>query len=144
MAKLNLQTLEERINIRANEVVQIKINKFKKAIESALTELFGSTGMGGEQFGQLGYFEGSKGKDKEVGRMRLEGLKLAICDYKTPFEKHYDTKVFLPWPSQLWDKERDAIRTELLAKMDLLQQLLLTKERNSDADVPEGDLKETT
>ncbi len=138
MAKLNTQTIEERISIRANEVVQSKINKFKKAIDVALTELFGSTGMGGEQFGQLGYFEGSTTKDKLVGRMRLEGLKLAICDYKTPYDSRKDSKVLLPWPAELWDRERDAIRTELMSKLDLVQQLLLAKSSTSDEDVPQA------
>ena len=140
---MNINTLEEKIRIRANEVVQGKIAKFKKSIDDALTELFGTTGMGDEQFGQLEYFEGSTRKQHACGRARLEGLKLAICDYKKPYDQHRDTKVKLPWPSELWESERERIRNELLEKMDLMQRLLVATERRSDSDVPE-DAKVTT
>ena len=132
---MKIQDLEARIAERANVAVQAKIATFKKAIDDALTELFGKSGMGGEQFGQLCYFEGKEDKDYHVGRMRLEGLKLAICDYKTPYDKYRDQKIKLPWPSELWEKERDAIRTELLSKMDLMQQLLISKPRDTADDV---------
>jgi hypothetical protein len=129
---MKLIDLETKLAERADAVVQEKIKVFKKEIDDALKKLFGFSSVGGDSFGQYGFFEGTKEPYWAIPRMKLAALKLAIWDRQTKGE----SKVKLPWPSQLWDKERESLRDELLAKMDLMQQLLISKPRSSENDVP--------
>ena len=133
---MNIESLDQKIAKRADEVVQSKIKAFKQKIDAALVEIFGGSGYGEETFGNYGYFEGKDRPDLLTGRCKLYALKLAICDDK-PREGDSKKNDPLPWPSILWEVERDKIRKDLLDKMDLMQRLLMTKDSPSEGDVPE-------
>lgn len=132
---MKIEDLEKKIAQRAKVNVQVKINAFRHSIDAALATLFGSGGQFCERFGQYGSVADKKVlPDYEKARAKLRALKLAIEDHKDG-----PPEVKLPWPSILWEAEEEAIRNELLSKMDLMQQLLMSKPGSED-DVPrEGD-----
>lgn len=128
--KKNVKDLEKMIEDRANDVVQDKIKKFKYEIELAVEKLVG-LGRGDLKFGSYCKHEAST----NVYRLAAAYIVCLISNDQDP-----ETAKAYSWPALLWEKERDAIRNELLAKMDLMQQLLMTKPRSNDDDVPcEGD-----
>lgn len=114
---MEIKDLKEKISIRANEIVQKKINVFKSKIDEALTELFGRGHIGGEHFGSYIHFDRSTSTNKQKGKHKLFALRAAIGDTQGE-----------TWPTILWDEERDKIRNELLSQLDLIQKLLQTKE----------------
>ena len=131
---MKIEDLEAKIADRASSVVQAKIKVFKTEIDDALTKFFGNGGRSCEQFGNYDYADTVDRKQNQqfhIAYAKLYALKLAIRDMT---ESHPKTKI--GWPSILWEREREAIRDELLSKMDLLQQLLVTKPRDSEDDVP--------
>lgn len=135
--KNNLKDLESKIAVRANVEVQAKISRFKTAIDKALSDLFGKTSCGTDQFGNYQYAEEAAAR-YPIEFAKLTALRLAIRDHAEKDKSN--TKRLLHWPAELWEKETEAIRNDLLAKMDLMQQLLLAKPRSTDDDVPcEGD-----
>lgn len=133
MAKRKMSDLETMLGERANDNVQVRIRKFKTAIEHALNELFGKTSCGTDQFGNYQYSE-QRPDSYPVEFAKLTALRLAIRDHeKNPTT---DVKSFLSWPGLLWDTEVQALRNELLSKMDLLQQMLCSKSQPRPDDVP--------
>jgi hypothetical protein len=135
---VKIEDLEAKITKRANAVVNEKLKVFRKEIEAALTRLFGQTCGGVDQFGYFSYAEGNKRYPLE--NMKLQALRMAILDHvKINDTNHTGQPTKLPWPKILWDQEREAIRNELLAKMDLMQQLLMTPVVSEADYVPEGD-----
>lgn len=130
---MKMSDLETKLADRANASVQEKIVTFKREIDAALTKLFGNGhAMGVESFGKyLRCAEGTKPRNKAyaIALAKLEALKLAICEKD-------DADAPLPWPSMLWDRELEEMRTELLSKMDLMQKLLMTPQRSTTDDVP--------
>jgi hypothetical protein len=136
---MKIQDLEQRIADRASEIVRQKIKVFKTEIDTALKKLFTNSGIGGiETFGCYGLSEKdhrAKDKDLVVARAKLAVLRLAIRDHD---EKSSHMK--LAWPDAIWQLEVEAIRTELLSKMDLMQQLLMSNPKpDDDGIVFEGD-----
>lgn len=131
---MKIQDLEARIADRASSSVQAKIKVFKTEIDAALTRLFGNGSQSCERFGSYGYasqIARVKTQEYEIANAKLIALKIAMAD-----SEPHPSKQKIGWPSILWEKEREAIRDELLAKMDLMQQLLLTKPRDDADDVP--------
>lgn len=120
---MKIQDLEAKIATRADAVVNAKIKAFKSAIDDALAKLFGKTSSGIDQFGYYSYGEDPKRYPLE--HMKLQALKMACLDHSKDGGQ-YGKKLKLLWPKALWDQEREAIRNELLSKMDLMQQLLMT------------------
>ena len=131
---MNIQTLEEKIAKRAGTVVQAKIKVFKAEIEAALNKLLGASRMSCESFGNYEYADTvdvGKNSQYEIAFSKYSVLKLAIQD-----EHVGPPRTKKLWPRVLWDMEIENIRNELLEKMDLMQQLLVSKSQPSDDDVP--------
>jgi hypothetical protein len=125
----DIQDLETKIADRANRNVQAKIDIFKKEIDAALTKLCGQGHYGCESFGR--YEKASPTDNYEIARAKGRVLRLAYSSVASDGSK-------LSWPPLLWLTEENAIRNELLAKMDLMQQLLMTKERDTTNDEEKG------
>lgn len=126
-----LQDLEAKLADRAEANVQARIKAFKADIEAALAKLVGTipTGQrGSNKFGTYYYHE--SGRDWDVQAAKHDALNLAICDHV----EGQNTK--LSWPSILWYLEQHRLRDELLAKMDLMQQLINSPARDTSDDVP--------
>lgn len=129
---MKIQDLETKIAARADAVVQQKIKTFKAEIDAALKKLFGNASSGIDRFGMYEYVATSSSPNQIV-QNKLAALRMAIIDHV----RHKDnTQTGHPWPASLWETEREVIRTELLAKMDLMQQLLSSPPRSTDDDVP--------
>jgi hypothetical protein len=124
--KKNVKDLEAMINKRADDVVQEKIVRFRKAIEAALANLVGLK-THDIRCGSIGQLAGSQ----NVYQAAVAQAASLILKDKDPLtgQQH-------PWPGILWTQEREAIRDELFAKMDLMQQLLVAKPRDNSNDVP--------
>lgn len=135
---MKIQDLEAKIAIKADAAVQARIREFKRNFDAALNTLFDTpSGIGGHQFGSYGKFEGRSNEENcQSGCNKLSILKLAINDMLPDDDKTKQRKS-APWPSTLWQAERDKIRAELLEKMDLMARLIATTDRTSDGDVPE-------
>lgn len=129
---MKIQDLETKIAARADTAVQAKISVFKNAIDKALSDLFGKTNTGIDQFGMYEYSQ-TVSSPAPISSMKLAALKMAIKDHDNLPDSR---KKFHPWPAFLWEREREDIRNELLSKMDLMQQLLTSKQRSTDKDVP--------
>lgn len=133
---MKVETIEQRIADKANKNVQAKIAKFKESIESALRDLFGTENCASFKFGEYIYSERNGNENSAYlsgAHNKLAALRLAVQDkeYSTGSDRR-ETK--LPWPKWLWDREVEAIRDELMSKMDLMQQLLMTKKQPSEND----------
>lgn len=118
---------------RAEANVQARIKQFKADIDAALIKLVGHTQRSSESFGQ--YYYAATGtrvlnEGYATSRAKHDALQLAICDTGET------GNVKLPWPSILWSDERIRLRDELLAKMDLMQQLINAPDRDTSNDVP--------
>jgi len=133
---VKIKDLEERIAERAHENVNNKIAIFQAAVDKALKDLFGSGKTGLDRFG---YYGSSVEKMAEVEQAKLAALQLAICNSQP---KPNGASALLPWPRMLWDKEADAIRDELLAKMDLMQSLLTSQRKRDTSTDLQPDMKE--
>lgn len=133
---MKIETIEQRIADKANKNVQAKISKFKESIDIALRELLGSDNCTPLSFGSYGFAEtGSNATVEHLSgaRRKLAALRLAIQDKEiSTGSGRRETK--LPWPKWIWDQEIEAIRDELMSKMDLMQQLLMTKKQTSEND----------
>ncbi len=124
--KKNVKDLEAMLADRANTVVQEKIERFKRDIENAFEKLMG-TGRSEITFGN---YHRHKKSSNDL-RSAAAYIACLISDHTDQ-----ETGKLLAWPAVLWQREQDAIRTELLAKMDLMQQLLMSKPRDTSNDVP--------
>lgn len=128
---MNVKDLEKMIADRANNQVQLRIRAFKQAIESALNQLTGVNAFTSE-FGEYeNYLKFSENDDSRG--VRAERAKLLSLALKDRSHDGSHTK-WLPWPENLWRREEEQIRKELLSKMDLMQQLLLQPDRGASAD----------
>jgi len=123
---MKISDLETMIAKRADDNVQARIQQFKQDIQAALAKLFGGSSSH-VAFGK--YREAATYKDEEK-RAKGVVMELALGDTDEDGRR-------LGWPSTLWNIEKEALRTELLSKMDLLQQMLLAKPRNNENDVPQ-------
>lgn len=125
---MNMKDLEARIEARANENVQKRIAAFKTDIDRAVCKLFGQDYC--SRFGAYGKLM-SESCDKDRRELFIgmtKCLELAVDDR--------DEKGKLAgWPSLLWQQEVEALRTELLSKMDLMQQLITSNRSPSEDDV---------
>mgnify|MGYP001619360836 CR=1 FL=1 len=65
--------------------------------------------------------------------MKLLVLRLAMRDHDGD-----DRKTMRPWPTMLWRKEENAIRADLMEKMDTMQRLLMTRVEPNQSDVPQA------
>ena len=122
---MKMSDLETMIAKRADNNVQARIMQFKLDIQAAVAKLFVDSHS--TSFGR--YREAMHLKDAQK-RARGVVMGLAMADTDDDGKK-------LGWPSTLWDNEQETLRTELLSKMDLLQQMLLAKPRNNENDVPQ-------
>ena len=133
---MKIETIEQRIAEKANLNVQAKIKKFKESIDIALRELLGSDDCASLGFGSYAFAESGNNATAEHlsgARRKLAALRLAIQDKEiSTGSDRRETK--LPWPKWLWEKEIESIRSELMSKMDLMQQLLMTKNKPSESD----------
>lgn len=132
--KKNLKDLEGKLAEQADCNVQAKIKLFKDELDAALTKLCGNGNSGFERFGLYGAAgEGTRinNPNNLVANVKREILQLAICDKVSP-----ESKTKAGWPCLLWKDEQNALQNELLAKMDLMQKLLLAKPRVCADDVP--------
>jgi hypothetical protein len=132
--KGTLNDLEAKLADRAEANVQSKIDTFKKDIEAALAKLFGplpSGQQGNNRFGDYYYYANQTSKSYDFQCAKHDVLQLAICDC-VPESTH----IKKPWPSILWTMEHCRLRDELLAKMDLMQQLFNAPVRDTSDDVP--------
>jgi len=132
--KGTLNDLEAKLADRAEANVQARIDTFRKDIEAALYKLLGaapSGQQGSNVFGSFYYAAGRAERAYEFHSARHDVLQLAICD-----RNKESTHLKLPWPSILWEMERAKLRDELLAKMDLMQQLINAPARDTSGDVP--------
>lgn len=134
--KSTLNDLESKLADRAAANVQARIKQFKIDIDAALIKLVGHTQRSSESFGQ--YYYAATGtrvlnEGYAISRAKHDALQLAICDTddKTNAKK--------TWPSILWADERVKLRDELLAKMDLMQQLINAPARDTSHDVPSAE-----
>lgn len=125
---MKMKDLEARIEARANENVQKRISEFKTEIDRAVCKLFGQ-----DYRSRFGVYEKRMSEicDKDsrelaIGMTRC--LELAVDDKD-------ETGKSAGWPSLLWQQEVDALRTELLSKMDLMQQLITSNRSASEDDV---------
>ena len=131
--KSTLNDLESKLASRAEANVQARIKQFKTDIDAALIKLVGHTQRSSESFGQ--YYYAATGtrvlnEGYAISRAKHDALQLAICDTD-------DTRnVKKPWPAILWSDERFKLRDELLAKMDLMQQIFAAPSRDTSDDVP--------
>ena len=123
---MKMSDLETMIAKRADDNVQARIHQFKQDIQAALVRLFNSSSSH-VAFGK--YREAATYQDEDK-RAKGVVMKLAMADTDEEGRK-------LGWPSTLWNNEQETLRTELLSKMDLLQQMLLAKPRNNENDVPQ-------
>lgn len=124
---MKIKDLEARIADRAHEEVNDDIIAFQKAIDKALTDLFGSGATGIDRFGSYGY---AAAKPKaEIENAKLAALKLAIENSKPSLNGGREN---LPWPAILWAAKEEKLRNDLLAKMDLIK-LLITPKRKRDS-----------
>jgi len=131
---VKIQDLEDKINERAKVNVAQKVKAFRAEIDAALTKLFGNGSQSCERFGSYGYAGNvtrKKTPEYEIANAKLDALNIAIAAN----EPHPSNKE-IGWPRLLWEKERESIRNELLAKMDLMQQLLVAKPLDPADDVP--------
>lgn len=124
---MKMSDLETMIAKRADDNVQARIQQFKRDIEAAVGKLFGDSGGSYPGFGK--YKEAAKAQDA-FRRAKAAVMALALGDTDEAGKR-------LGWPSELWNIEQQSLRTELLSKMDLLQQMLLAKPRNNENDVPQ-------
>lgn len=133
MAKKSaINDLEAKLASRADKNVQEKIAKFKSAIIKALTDLFGEQPQGQQgnlRFGHLAWYGENTTDGYAFLRAHCHVLELAISETSED-----NTKI--PWPGILWRMEENRLRDELLAKMDLMQQLINAPPRDTTNDVP--------
>lgn len=130
--KTALNDLEAKLASRADKNVQDKIAKFKSAILKALTDLFGELPQGQHgnlKFGHLAWYGENTTDGYAFLRAHCQVLELAISDTSEENKK-------IPWPGILWRMEENRLRDELLAKMDLMQQLINAPARDTSNDVP--------
>ena len=130
---MNIESIEQKIALRANENVQAKIKAFEAAIVSAMTALFAPEYCH-FTFGQCAFAdeEPHKGR-KDLADHRNFAAVLRLAGHNK--EGHQR----LPWPSRLWEIERQTIRDDLMSKMDLMQKLLMTKPGATEGDaVPDA------
>ena len=126
---MKIETIEEKINLRANENVQAKIKAFKLAITAAMKALFGP-GHCKYQFGEASFADDeNRKKEKTLDDYRAYSAVLRLAG-----KDSVDHKA-LPWPTVLWDIERELVRNDLMEKMDLMQKLLMTKDGGNEGDV---------
>ena len=140
---MKIEDLEKKISDRADAVVQAKIKAFKQEIDAALNKLFGRGTSGCESFGNYVHADTvTRRRDPrfESACGKLLALQIAVRD-KVAAENPNHPDVNVAWPRMLWTAEQESIRNELLSKMDLMQQLLLTKERDTENDVPQQEAK---
>ena len=133
MAKRKISDLEEMLAKRANDNVQTRISRFKAAIDKACDDLFGKTSCGTDKFGNYQYAE-HRPDQHPVEFAKLTVLRMAVKDHER--DPKTEKKTLLAWPGMLWETEIEALRNELLSKMDLLQQLLCSKSEERPDDVP--------
>lgn len=109
---------------------------FRADIESALEKLFGpapAEQRGSNKFGSF-YYEESQ-KDKwEFSRAKRKVLELSIQD--SDYSQQSGTYAKRALPQIIFECELDRLRVELLAKMDLLQQLFNAPARDTSEDAP--------
>lgn len=134
---MKIKDLEGKIEDRAKEVVTNKIKSFKAEIDAALKKLFGNGGTGScETFGRYGDSEVGVTRQRDarydIARAKLQALRMAINDLD-------ENKAQILWPYVLMEIEVETIRNELLSKMDLMQQLLVSKPVNDPTIKFEGD-----
>lgn len=132
-----LKDLEAKLAERAEVNVQAKIKVFRADIEAALLKLFGqapSNVRNTNEFGTLYFTEPSRIDEYAFVLAKCKVLELAIQD--RDYVQRTGTTTKRPWPQILWDVEINRLRDELLAKMDLMQQLINAPARDTSNDVP--------
>lgn len=125
---MKMQDLEKRIEAKANENVQKKIQVFMRAIDMALCQLMGLDYM--RRFGEYAErLRNSCDKDsRELFGAMTSCLELAVDEKDANGKKK-------GWPKLLWNQEVELLRSELLAKMDLMQQLIMCNTGSSEDDI---------
>lgn len=134
--KSTLSDLEAKLAERAETNVQAKLKVFQADIEAALSKLFGprpAGQRGNDKFGSF-YYEDSPPDAWDFARAKRKALELAIQD--SDYNRQAGTYTKRGWPKLLWSIEAERLRDELLAKMDLMQQLINAPERDTSNDVP--------
>lgn len=117
---MNIETIEQKIALRANVQVQAKIKAFESAIATAMKDLFAP------EYCSFSFGECSD-EEPHQSRKDLADHRVFSAVLRLAGENRKDRQP-LPWPSRLWEIETQAIRDELMSKMALMEKLLMTKE----------------
>lgn len=125
---MKMKDLEALIEARANDNVQKRITAFKTEIDRAVCKLFCQD--------YCSRFGGYRKRMREAcDKDRLElAIAMTRCLEFSVDDKDEKGKQ-AGWPSLLWRQEAEALRTELLSKMDLMQQLITSNRSASEDDV---------
>ena len=114
---MNASKFDQIVSNRANERVQEKIETFRKRIGEAVIGLGIKTPMS--------YYHGFL-PHNIYGDLALILANVASGLYFQPGGPSHDNPLKpTEWPAALWERETDAVRTQLLATMDEMQKALV-------------------
>ena len=104
---MDIETLEKKIDRKADAEVQAAISTFRDAVQAAMNKLFAT---------RIPYWS-------DMGQPQYRATLEILAGIRKTSSREGGG-----WPARLWDVRREAIRKDIMSTMDTLQKVLLAPE----------------